>query len=999
LKTKVAETEKKSEDLEQEWSGEPYLPEIEGEIAAEQLHRYTLAREIVEAKDVLDIASGEGYRSESNSISEQVAAYQRQAIQFAEMLKSAQNDLNSAHSEIVSLRQFTANSNSQIQFLRRTVDDDDSKIRALTAELAIANSTIASMTSSLSWRVTWILRRLKSLTSSSLRPIRQALDGHPLPEDPEVKESGRRQNSNQFGDSLKGNETGMKLEGPSEQNRFDPDFYLKLYPDVRELFHGDPYEHFIAYGKAEGRLGYPPPFVHNGDFEKLNPLRENVLVVSHDASTTGAPVLSLNIVLELKAKYNVIVLILKGGSLSDDLQAAADIVVGPFGSQSRIVVPLQIDRLLSRCKIRFAIVNSIEARAVLPELARHYVPSVALIHEFASYTRPRNAIEDAIFWASETVFSADIVRDNAIAAFPELSLHLPSVIPQGRCTHALTSPDETSSKNEETRIQNIFRPKGWPADTPVVLGVGSVHIRKGVDLFVACAARVAQTKRCRFIWIGTGYEPDQDLGFSVYLEDQIARAGLSDCFAFMSETSRIDFAYEKADVLVVSSRLDPLPNVSIDAVSRGLPIVCFDKATGIADILRKNGLAQECVAPFLDVERLAMRVLAFLENPDLRGSVMTRLKDIAQKTFNMVSYVEQIEKLALDQSQRAAQECIDCVTIAENPHLDVGFLVGKRGIEPGLDAAIRRFVRSWENGFFLRKPYPGFDPGVYSEDCGVRVLDSNPLAHYMRAGYPKGRWSYEVMDASVDDSVSAALPSAPVALHLHIYYPELAPIIIERLSANEVRPDLFITVPSETLRTKVESICSAYDGKVVEIQCVPNRGRDIGAFLTAFGDRIIRNYEFVGHFHTKKTVEQADQAMGQIWFQFLLENLLGGRYKMADTILQKMAADPSIGLVFPDDPFVVGWSKNREPARRLALKMGLPEPRHTYFNFPVGTMFWARCSAIQSLFALNLQWNDYPEEPLPSDGTILHAIERLLPFVAEASFFKSALTHVSGVTR
>jgi SAM-dependent methyltransferase len=63
LKTKVAETEKKSEDLVQEWTGERYLPEIEGEIAAEHLHRYALVREIVEGKDVLDITSGKGYGS------------------------------------------------------------------------------------------------------------------------------------------------------------------------------------------------------------------------------------------------------------------------------------------------------------------------------------------------------------------------------------------------------------------------------------------------------------------------------------------------------------------------------------------------------------------------------------------------------------------------------------------------------------------------------------------------------------------------------------------------------------------------------------------------------------------------------------------------------------------------------------------------------------------------------------------------------------------------
>src|SRR6185295_19034809 len=153
------------------------------------------------------------------------------------------------------------------------------------------------------------------------------------------------------------------------------------------------------------------------------------------------------------------------------------------------------------------------------------------IHEFASYTRPRNAMQEAIFWASETIFSADIVRDNAVSAFPILSSRLPAVIPQGRCSHVLTSTDEATSLRDVERILTTFRPAGWPEDTPVVLGIGSVHIRKGIDLFVACATRVSQTVRCRFVWIGSGYEPDRDRDYSAYLEDQIKRAGLADCFA------------------------------------------------------------------------------------------------------------------------------------------------------------------------------------------------------------------------------------------------------------------------------------------------------------------------------------------------------------------------------------------------------------------------------------------------------------------------------------
>ena len=50
-------------------------------------------------------------------------------------------------------------------------------------------------------------------------------------------------------------------------------------------------------------------------------------------------------------------------------------------------------------------------------------------------------------------------------------------------------------------------------------------------------------------------------------------------------------------------------------------------------------------------------------------------------------------------------------------------------------------------------------------------------------------------------------------------------------------------------------------------------------------------------------------------------------------------------------------------------------------DFPVGTMFWARPEALAPLLRLGLNLDDYPDEPLPVDGTILHALERLLPLV------------------
>jgi len=221
---------------------------------------------------------------------------------------------------------------------------------------------------------------------------------------------------------------------------------------------------------------------------------------------------------------------------------------------------------------------------------------------------------------------------------------------------------------------------------------------------------------------------------------------------------------------------------------------------------------------------------------------------------------------------------------------------------------------------------------------------------------------------------------------------------MSRLSRNRCRPDLFVSVVSDEARDLVARHLESYEGKVAALEVVPNRGRDIGPFLTQFGRRVLSEYAYVGHLHTKKT-EALNVAVGKRWFEFLMANLLGGSScAMADAVLASMNADRSLGIVFPDDPNVPGWDTNKRFAEELAPKIGIEElPQH--FNFPVGTMFWARTCALSPLIDLNLQWDDYPLEPLPNDGTVLHAIERLFPLTVHLGTLRAAVTHVTGVTR
>jgi len=727
-----------------------------------------------------------------------------------------------------------------------------------------------------------------------------------------------------------------------------------------------------------------------------------VLIVSHEASRTGAPILSLNIASELQKRFNVVVLLLGAGELIADFREAATCVVGPELVRD---APWDADHVIATLcagtHFEFAIVNSIESRMVLRGLAKSSVPAVSLIHEFAAYTRPRDAFPFAMQWAGETVFSTRITYENAISELPALAHTHSHILAQGRCVPPAIEIDPAKRAAESARIKAHLRPHALEGKNSfVVIGAGSVQYRKGVDLFMECAARVIRSpggEVCRFVWIGNGYDPEKDIGYSSYLAEQVRRAGLGQQFVFMRETPLIDEAYALADAMLLSSRLDPLPNVAIDAMSFGLPVICFSSASGIADILEQNDLAEPCVAPYHDTAAMAELVLKLARSPKVAGDLGARLKQLADEQFDMAAYICRLEQLASSAGQRLDRERESSRIIAKSELLAPDFFLRSPQDDRALDDIVRHgYVRSWATGIDKRKPYPGFHPDIYLEKQGAGTNHLDPFAAYLQAGQPEGPWNFELIRCG--DPVIEAPADVRTALHLHVYYPELLPEILERLGQNRSRPDLFVSVPNERALESVRAQLRSYDGNVVRVLMVPNVGRDLGPLLTAFGTELVKGYDILGHIHTKKSTDIADASTGSTWHRFLTENLLGGKAPMTDIIVGRMATDPSIGLVFPDDPHIVDWGANRSHAETLAVGLGLGElPQHPVF--PVGSMFWARAEALHPLVDLKLDWSDYPPEPLPYDGSMLHAIERLLPSVARARSTRIVLTHVNGITR
>jgi len=794
-----------------------------------------------------------------------------------------------------------------------------------------------------------------------------------------------------------------ELLGWSPSEKFDPAFYLERYDDIAEAL-TSPLDHYIQYGQGEGRrrvpavsrLAFPPlPARH----------KPTVLVIVHDASRTGAPVVGWNIARRLTNAYAIVSVIMHGGPLEADFAAVSAATVGPLVWEEWHAAEMKrvAERLVSAYQPVYAIANSIETHLMVPALAALGVPSVALVHEFAAYTRPLLKMRDVLDWASHIVFPAHIVAQSSYDAFPGFArrrgVH---VLAQGSVDHPESHDEDTAKQRQDHELARALRPDPT-ADTFVVLGAGSVHIRKGVDAFLATAAtakRLAPGQTFRFVWIGDGYDPIGDSGYSAYLAEQIARSDLEDTVVMLDPVENIDIAFANADAFFMCSRLDPQPNVGVLALTRGLPTVCFEHACGTAEVLSADPETRSLAVPYMDAHAAAEEICRLATDRPALAAMGRAAARVARAAYDMDAYVRRVDEMGLDAADSLRPD--DLTTLTNANIIDPELALPPGALPPGALGLERHVLHQWAvagtsvdqtaNPQF-RRPCAGFHPQAYAvAHPGSCVADcTNPLAHWLRAGRPSGPWSRRVI---VPHEVPLRpTPSLHIALHAHFHYIGSASNLFERLARSATPCDLLISTDSEEKAAHLRRVFHGHGG-AVDIRVMQNRGRDVGPFLTGFKSEI-GAYDLIGHVHGKQS---HDASMGDAWREFLWENLIGGAYPMLDAIASAFAGQPDLGLIIAEDPHLVGWDENREMGEKLAARIGVPLPLDDFFDFPLGNMFWARPQALRPLLDLDLGWNDYPAEPVPYDGTILHAIERITPFAVRRAGFTVAGVRVPGTT-
>lgn len=229
-----------------------------------------------------------------------------------------------------------------------------------------------------------------------------------------------------------------------------------------------------------------------------------------------------------------------------------------------------------------------------------------------------------------------------------------------------------------------------------------------------------------------------------------------------------------------------------------------------------------------------------------------------------------------------------------------------------------------------------------------------------------------------------AAPLAQVDLEigvaLHLFHGDLLEEFRAYLANIPLPFKLLVSVPGPEGAEHARAGFGSLPGvRALSVRVVANRGRDWAPLLVDFRDEV-QSLDIVCHVHSKKSLYTGRSR--DDWRGHLLDALLGSRDRVG-WILGMFQADPRLGLVFPETfpaipHWAHGWLQNAAQGAELARRMGFAIDPDATFDYPVGSMFWARVDALRPLLELGLSTRDFQPEAGQTDGTLPHALERLV---------------------
>jgi glycosyltransferase involved in cell wall biosynthesis len=190
-----------------------------------------------------------------------------------------------------------------------------------------------------------------------------------------------------------------------------------------------------------------------------------------------------------------------------------------------------------------------------------------------------------------------------------------SVIPNGVDLQRFHSADPIGEKKSARAML------GTSATAEVVVFVGSIIHRKGVDVLLRAFARVAASNPlAELVLVGPREDSvsDEARTYGTRLDELVRRSGAGGRIHFAGYVENVATYLRAADVFVLPSRREGMGNVVLEAMAMGIPTV-LTPYLGLPGEFGEPGTQYVLSGP--DVDSLASHIESLLKDRDRRRTI------------------------------------------------------------------------------------------------------------------------------------------------------------------------------------------------------------------------------------------------------------------------------------------------------------------------------------------------------------------------------------------
>jgi len=382
---------------------------------------------------------------------------------------------------------------------------------------------------------------------------------------------------------------------------------------------------------------------------KLKDFTSIFILIGHEASLTGAPVVLLELAKQLKKDHEVLFFLNKDGPMTEDYMRISNTKV--LKNET-----LTIDEQnnfkdflsnLNQNNVKYKIIlNTVAQNFWVDFLIKNKINYITWIHELnTSWNFWPTTFENQINYSETIIADSQLIKYQIEQRFGDkLNIHF---VKNGDSINIKQSPEEIRS------FLSI-------EDKKLILLAGTRSIRKGFDLLPKLGVELNKHKNLKnnykVLWIGSSMNPELDM----FVLDDIERFGLSENIEIMDTVNNYADYLNSCDIFIHLAREDSAPQVVENAIRLDKPIVMFE---GIGGRKLDDSDDKVKVSKYLDLEDFISK-LNEISNKERKALLPGNYSSWPEQAKKIIDIVNSVNKnhqqlLAIGSPVQQVQEVVE----------------------------------------------------------------------------------------------------------------------------------------------------------------------------------------------------------------------------------------------------------------------------------------------------------------------------------------------------